>query len=118
MRGRNVVRIKANEVMKASCGGDGEIREEPTAIDGKNKKKRWLSRAGKHAMQANRLINVARRMQAMSSVTDLAKRKVNEDNNEDTLKAYFKEAARLIRPSNDIENKKDKEDERKDGGEN
>ena len=70
MRGRNVVRIKADEVMEASFGDASELGEEAKAIDGKNKKKRWLSRAGKHSMQANRLISVARRMQAMSSVTD------------------------------------------------
>ena len=66
-------------------------------------------------MQANRLIKIARRMQVSSSVTDIAKKKANEDNNECTLNAYFKEAARLMRPSNDIENKKDNEEERKDG---
>ena len=68
-------------------------------------------------MQANRLINVARRMQASSSITDLAKRKINKANNEDTINAYPKEAARLMRPSRGIEDKKEKEQERKDGGE-
>ena len=111
MRGRNVVRIRTVDPPSTNV----EVREEPTAVDGKDKKKRWLSRAGKHSMQANRLINVPRRMQVMSSVTDLAKRKCNEGNNADTLAAYFKEAARLMRPSKDIVNKKDKEEERKDG---
>ena len=68
-------------------------------------------------MQANRLINIARIMQVASSVTDTAKQKVNEDNNANTLKAYLKETARLMRPSKDIANKKDKEEERKDGAE-
>ena len=68
-------------------------------------------------MQANRLINVARRMQASSSITDLAKRKINKANNEDTINAYLKEAAELMRPSRGIEDKKEKEQERKDGGE-
>ena len=115
MRGRSVVRIKTNDPLKTSGGDVGKVRAEPRAIDRKNKKKRWLSRAGKHSMQASRLINVARRMQAMSSVIGLAKGKINEGNNADTLAAYFKDAARLMRPSKDIVNKKDKEEERKDG---
>ena len=63
LRGRNVVRIKAMEPRSTNKGNDGEEKDEPKAIDGENKKGRWLSRAGKHSMQANRLINVARRMQ-------------------------------------------------------
>ena len=92
-----------------------DLREESTAVDGKDEKKRWLSRAGKHSMQANRLINVARRMQVMSAVTDLAKRKCNERNIADTLAAYFKEANTRLRPCKNIDNKKDREAERKDG---
>ena len=46
----------------------------------------------------------------------LQKKKVNEANNKDTLDAYLKEAARLIRPCKDIAIKKDREEERKDGG--
>ena len=68
-------------------------------------------------MQANRLINVARRIQANSSITDVVKRKINKANNEDTINAYLKEAARLMRPSRGIEDMKEKQQERKDGGE-
>ena len=68
-------------------------------------------------MQANRLINVARRMQKMSSITDVAKKKCNEGYNTDTLDAYFKEAARMMKPSKGIEDKKVRDEERKDGGE-
>ena len=78
MRGRNVVRIRTVEPRSTNGGNDGGEKDEPKAIAGENKKGRWLSRAGKHSMQANRLINVARRMQKMSSVTDLTKQKCNE----------------------------------------
>ena len=57
-------------------------------------------------MQANRLINVARRMQANSSITDVVTRKINKANNEDTINAYLKEAARLMRPSRGIEDRR------------
>ena len=56
-------------------------------------------------------------MQIPPSLTNDAKKKANDQNNEDTLKAYLKEAARRMKPTKDVENKKGKEDERKDGGE-
>ena len=94
MRGRNVVRIRANDGSTLSQKDDREEEKEEQAVDGKNKKKRWLSRAGKHAMQANRLINIARRMQVPPSLTNEARKKANDENNEDTLRTYIKEAAR------------------------
>ena len=81
------------------------------------RKKRWLSRAGKHATQANRLINLARRMQAIPSMLDLSKKEANVKNNEETMKAYKKEAAILMKPSKDAVKQKDEQEERKDGGE-
>ena len=117
MRGRNAVNIKSSDKLKPAANDAARMMEESEAAVDKNKKKRWLSRAGKHSMQANRLICIARRMQAMITVTDVAKKKVNEANNKDTLDAYLKEAARLIRPCKDIAIKKDREEERKDGGE-
>lgn len=68
-------------------------------------------------MHANRLVNITRRIQVASSVKDIAKRKANGDNSDCTLKAYVKEAARLMRPSKDIGNKKEHEEERQDGAE-
>ena len=116
MRGRNVVRIRTNEGIAESQKSRSDQKEGEQAVDGVDKKKRWLSRAGKHATQANRLINIARRMKATPSMTDVSKKRANEKNNEETLKAYFKEASCLMKPSKDIERQKDKEEERKDGG--
>ena len=56
-------------------------------------------------------------MQVPPSLTNDARKIANDENNEDTLNTYIKEAARLMKPSKDVENKKDKEDERKDGAE-
>ena len=114
MRGRNVVKIKKEEPRKSS---EEAIKDDQNVVDGENKKGRWLSRAGKHSMQANRLINMARRMQKMTSVTNIAKKQVNEANNNETLAAYLKDAARLMRPSKYIADKTGRDDERKDGGE-
>ena len=50
-------------------------------------------------------------------MTDVSKKRANDKNNEETLRAYLKEAARLMKPSKDVERQKDKEEERKDGGE-
>ena len=86
-------------------------------MNGASNKKRWLSRAGKHATQANRLINIARRLKIIPSMADAIKKDANVKNNEETLRAYLKEAAILMRPSKDAEKQKDKVEERKDGGE-
>ena len=74
MRGRNAVNIKSSDKLKPVANDVARMMEESEAAVDKNKKKRWLSRAGKHSMQANRLICIARRMQAMITVTDVAKK--------------------------------------------
>ena len=117
MRGRNAVRIRTNEGIAESQKHRSDQKEVEQAVDGVSKKKRWQSRAGKHATQANRLINIARRMQARPSMAEASKKETNEKNNEDTLKAYLKEATILMKPSKDIEKQKDKDEERKNGGE-
>ena len=59
MRGRHAVNIKKEEPRRAN---DDNVKDGPNVVDGDNKNGRWMSRAGKRSMQANRLINVARRM--------------------------------------------------------
>ena len=115
MRGRNAVAINKEEPRTTN---DDNVKDGPNVVDADNKKGRWMSRAGNHSMQASRLINVARRMQRMSSITDLATRKCNEANNIDTLAAYSKDAARPMMPIKFINDKKCRDEERKDGGDN
>lgn len=112
LRGRNVVKIKDEEPRKTK-----ENTAEQNVVDGDNAKGRWVSRAGKHCAQANRLINIARRMQRMTSITDVDKKRTNEGYNTETLAAYRKDAARLMRPSKFITDEVGRDEERKDGGE-
>ena len=56
-------------------------------------------------------------MQAIPAMIDLTKKEVNVKNNEETMKAYKKEAAILMKPSKDAIKQRDEEEERKHGGE-
>ena len=142
MRGRNVVRIRTEEggdksrrMSRKPDDGQAEDNPGPNASDrsgpkkDRSDKKRWLSRAGKHATQANRLINVARRMKAPKLPVDDARKKINDTNNRETMRAYFKEGERLgyagddavqDHPSPqldaDVGAEEERQEEKKDGG--
>ena len=89
MKGRNAVSVKtqSKEVRTKEVNEDSK----KASGDGGNYKG-WNRRAGKHTTQANRLINVARRMQAGGGIGEAERRKLNQELNLKTWEAYIKEA--------------------------